>query len=77
MDFRGHLVHHLPLVHVDIEKPDHLCTIHTNFYSFNLVEEAEAIIVEFFSGLLSNPINIHKQKIPDIKVYNIQTSMKN
>ena len=24
MDFRGHLVHYLPLVHVDIEKPDHL-----------------------------------------------------
>ena len=23
VDFRGHLVHHLPLVHVDIEKPDH------------------------------------------------------
>ena len=25
----GHLVHYLPLVHVDIETPDHLCTICT------------------------------------------------
>ena len=27
--YRGHLVHYLPLVHVDIEKPDHLCAICT------------------------------------------------
>ena len=31
VDFRGHLVHHLPLVHVDIEKPDHLLTPYVQY----------------------------------------------
>ena len=31
LDFRGHLVHYLPLVHVDIENPDHLLTPYVQY----------------------------------------------
>ena len=58
MDFRGHLVHYLPFVHVDIEKitPYLLGYVNLTIYIYmpsfttftEYVEESEAINVKFF-----------------------------
>ena len=55
VDFRGHLVHYLPFLHVDIEKAHTPCK-----------SEFDHKYLVYF-GLPSNPINIHKQKLPGEK----------
>ena len=70
MDFRGHLVHYLPLVHVDIEKHDHLPPMYNMYLVLQLLLSRRrwAYTFQVFLGLLTNPISIHKQKLPsDVK----------
>ena len=71
VDFGGHLVHYLPLVHVDIEKPDHLPPMYNMYLVLQLLMSRRSLNYNFqvFSGLLTNPINIHIQKIAQ-EMYN-------
>ena len=70
VDFRGHLVHYLPLVHVDIEKPDHLPPMYNMYLVLQLLLSRKRWGYNFqvFLGLVTNWINIHNQKLPgDVK----------
>ena len=58
VDFRGHLVHHLPLVHVDIEKPDHQPPMYNMYLVLQLLlsRRGWGYNCQVFSGLLTNTI---------------------